>query len=253
MGWFSDNPNLTELLKILGILVTGGGGTLLIKAKLDARKTNKAEIGDIVAPSTSIHQYQASGDVVVINSREHRKEEASPEPRLDPFELGYQLIAPFSRSQALMVGEKFGKIFEKAGSEKNGEKTVEAAIFALGSSGLRAPQWREQAASALRELLHDWKGGNGGSIATAFCDTFRGKYPKFPDSTDPQGQPFYQKMQRYYAFFTGVCHVDSQKLLIALRGLRGPEIQRGDCDDRMFIKIVAEFLQDLHSFFDEHL
>ncbi|MFA6193477.1 MAG: hypothetical protein WC726_01250 [Parcubacteria group bacterium] len=169
----------------------------------------------------------------------------------DMMSIGFLRIAlpekgvKFDKPSIDFIGEFFNKVFVTVKSSRNGLTMLNGAIFSLGSEKFENKEWREHCAASLRELFHHWK-GNPGLISEAFNKMD----PNIPTINSDRGihEIEYKRMKLYYDYFSEICHHQSAFIILKLRNLYGEEIKTGEDNEKMFLKVVRDFLVEMEIF-----
>ncbi len=112
---------------------------------------------------------------------------------------------------------------------------IQGAVFAIGTSKLNNPEWKEHCASSIREIMHAF--GSGSSFVDTFIsiEVFK-EDKKLIDELD--------KVKYYYNYFTGIDHHEPEKVIYALKGL-GYSIKWDEHNNFIFIEQVKNFFDYL--------
>jgi len=153
------------------------------------------------------------------------------------------------QKQVDFVGKKFTEIFEHNGSSRNGLVMARGAVFAIGSRKYGNEEWREHAASSIRELLHRWK-RNAAYLADDFKKTFISKNKSFPTVGTHRDE--YGRITAYYSYFSCICHHEANDIIICARQLDGDSRKSGHDSEEDFLKKVEDFFRFFDQFFSEH-
>jgi hypothetical protein len=147
------------------------------------------------------------------------------------------------------IGNYFQAIYRQNSSSRNALSMLRGAMFSLGSKSYGNPEWREQCAGSLREILDGCAGQ--GNIANWFCATFKAKNQDFPsNSSNPE---YYKRMQDFYAYFSEVHHHDCINILQKIQDLYGADKKAGDDTEELFINAAGDFIGYLVKFFNTNV
>ena len=147
------------------------------------------------------------------------------------------------------IDNYFKVIYRQNSSTRNALSMLRGAMFALGSKGYGNPEWREQCAGSLREILDGCAGQS--KIANWFCETFKTKNLDFPsNSSNPE---YYKRMQDFYAYFSEIHHHDCINILQKIQDIYGADKKAGDDTEELFITAVGDFVNYLKVFFNTHV
>ena len=154
-----------------------------------------------------------------------------------------------TQTQIDFVGKKFTEVFEHNNSSRNGLVMARGAMFAIGSKKYGNEEWREHAASSVRELLHKWK-RNVGYLADDFKKTFISRNDSFPTVETHSDE--YSRIVAYYSYFSCICHHEANDIIICARKLDGEGRKAGHDSDEDFLKKVEDFFRFFVQFFSKY-
>lgn len=155
---------------------------------------------------------------------------------------------PYEKIQ--LIASKFELIFRSNNSSRNGYVLTEGIVYAIGSRAYGNKAWREHAAQSTRELLDDWQ--KKGAISAAFLRAFKDVNPNFPRITQVEYADFYNEMEIFYGYFSGVVHQDARGIIERVQDLGDKYARPGSDSDDQFVTNVTEFLQRLDKFLSDH-
>ena len=147
------------------------------------------------------------------------------------------------------LGNIFNEIFAANNSSRNGLTMLNGAMYALGTRQKENLEWREHCAGSLRELIHECRGT--GNISRWFCNTYKENNNNFPNSKTASKE--YSKIDAFYNYFSEIHHHNSVHILQKLQSLYGSKIKVGDDSEKMFVKVVKDFVETLLNFFHENI
>lgn len=215
----------------------------------------KSNVKKIVKGNT-INNYYYSPDVSkVANQGDALENPNSARKTVSLFEEGLLILKnnrlPVTSDNVDFIGDIYSKVFCNEGVCKNGTAMIRGAICGIGSKNYGNSEWKEHAASSVREILHKWKGVPG-LIFNSFDDTFnKCKKIDFPALNGIYEDIFYERMKLYYSYFSGKCHYDENRLH-PLQGLLNDKFIKLDSEtDEIFMKVFFNFFEESRIFMEK--
>ncbi len=140
------------------------------------------------------------------------------------------------------LNDMYQKVEKKHGRQvtRNGLTMLRGAIFALGTQKLKNPEWKEHCASSLREIFHEW---SGGQMESDFVLFYRNRGEKL--TTDESDN--FKEFKLHYRYFSGIDHHNASTIQASLRALlKDNSLKLEDCyRDDVFIERVKNFFSKL--------
>ncbi len=128
---------------------------------------------------------------------------------------------------------------EKIEITRNALTMMKGAVFAVGAREYQNIEWKEHAASSLREVFHEWTNGDlAGDFNKYYIDNTR--------LTNEQ-KLLLKTLRQQYQFFSGIAHHSHTKILHSMQALKGDvNLKYDNCiDDNLFIMEIKKFFKNI--------
>lgn len=135
------------------------------------------------------------------------------------------------------LNDLYEKIRKKHGKDvtRNPHTMLKGALFAIGTEKQNNPEWREHCASSLREIFHEW---NGGDVSSDFALFFRNKKPLSQEEKDAA-----RELKTLYEYFTGIDHHNASTTMQSSIYLKKDRsLKWGDCVEKDFFIDMVKML-----------